>query len=158
MRPHYPEPWQGDGSHVKAALATDGRCQHEHDHWHLDGSETEDEARERCAGYYHGTMIAESIDGPERDRIVACVNALAGVPTGALVEGWVGEMVDMVRRLNLRLFSLSDTPADRRLVGRAVALLVASGRVEQTADSLNEAALSLMWDGLTPGQRERRVR
>lgn len=125
MRPHYPEPWRADRSHVIADLAPDGGCVHVGGHWH-DRDETHDDARARCSEYYHGTMIAESVDGPEAARIVACVNALTGVPTAALIEGWVGEMVKTLRSTIWQL-SDSDDPQVRRLIYKAGLLIAASG-------------------------------
>ncbi len=68
---HTPEPWQINGSHIY-------------------GADPERELIAQCLTN-HGRLVAD------RNRIVACVNALAGIPTDAL-DGLLDEVRGVLDR------------------------------------------------------------
>lgn len=47
--------------------------------------------------YYGGHLVAESATPSNISRIVACVNACAGIPTEALEAGVLGEILQFIR-------------------------------------------------------------
>lgn len=50
--------------------------------------------------YYGGHLVAESVTPANARRIVACVNACAGISTEELERGVIKESMDMVDRLS----------------------------------------------------------
>lgn len=81
MENHTPEPWVKKGSTVISPSR---------------GGLTVEEYDEQTWTYYGGYLIAESITDANARRIVACVNACAGIPSEALEAGAIREMREAI--------------------------------------------------------------
>lgn len=85
---HTPEPWRtGNVSTTVVADSDDGL--------HITGATGPD-----ALEYYGGNLIAESVSEENARRIVACVNACAGIPTEELEQkaAWKQDVRDRARK------------------------------------------------------------
>lgn len=93
-----------------------------------------------AVAYYGGNLIGESMTVANARRIVACVNACAGVPTDMLKPGLVREMAEELERAVEHVRGLADRTACACGFGYVCAAHAAADRCEAVLAKLRGEA------------------
>lgn len=99
-QPQTPEPWLV-GGHGIITPPPEGETHCRTCRWNCYAGNT-------CFDFYGGELVAESMTQADAERAVICVNALAGIPSGALAEGWASHALALIGDAWLHLHETGD--------------------------------------------------